>query len=68
MPDARRGEVPVAVVVRRADAQITADEVLALFDGRLANFKPPKDVLCLDALPRNAMGKVLKYELRERVG
>ena len=37
------------------------------FEGRLARFKHPKDVLFLDALPRNAMGKTQKHELRERV-
>jgi len=38
----------------------------ALFDGRLAAYKHPREVVVTDALPRNAMGKVLKYVLRER--
>ena len=42
-------------------------DVLALFAGRLAGFKHPKDVMFIEALPRNAMGKALKYELREMV-
>jgi acyl-CoA synthetase (AMP-forming)/AMP-acid ligase II len=41
--------------------------VLALYDGRLARYKHPHDVLFMDRLPRNVMGKVLKYELRDLV-
>ena len=65
--DSRWGEVPVAVVVPAAGAAIAAADFLARFDGRLARFKHPKDVLFVDALPRNAMGKTLKHELRETV-
>ena len=65
--DARWGEVPVAVVVPAPGAKLAASDFLARFDGRLARFKHPKDVLFLDALPRNAMGKTRKHELRERV-
>ena len=65
--DARWGEVPVAVVVPAPDARIAASEFLARFEGRLARFKHPKDVLFLDALPRNAMGKTRKHELRQMV-
>jgi fatty-acyl-CoA synthase len=63
-PDARWGEVPVACVVRRPGSALTREEVLALYPGRLARFKHPHDVVFLDRLPRNVMGKVLKYELR----
>jgi len=65
--DARWGEVPVAVIVPAPGARIAASEFLARFEGRIARFKHPKDVLFLDALPRNAMGKTRKHELRERV-
>ena len=64
-PDERWGEVPVAVVVKLPDSEITKAEVLDLFADRLARYKHPKDVLFTDALPRNAMGKVLKFEVRE---
>jgi fatty-acyl-CoA synthase len=66
--DEKWGEVPVAVVVKRAGAILTEAEVLALFAGRLARFKHPRGVVFTDALPRNAMGKVLRYQLRERYG
>ena len=65
--DARWGEVPVAVVVPAPGATLAATEFFARFEGRLARFKHPKDVLFVDALPKNAMGKTLKHELRERV-
>jgi fatty-acyl-CoA synthase len=63
----RWGEVPVAVVVRRVDAAIDRESVLALFEGRLARFKHPHDVVFAERLPRNAMGKVLRYRLREMI-
>lgn len=66
-PDDRWGEVPVAFVVLRQDATVTADELLDHCRDRLARFKVPKDIAFLDALPRNPSGKVLKRELR-RVG
>jgi fatty-acyl-CoA synthase len=60
-PDARWGMVPVAAVV--ADADVTREAVLQHFDGRLARFKHPRDVVFLPELPRNAMGKVQLDEL-----
>jgi fatty-acyl-CoA synthase len=63
--DAKWGEVPVAVIVRNPGAAVTAAEIKALFDGRLARFKHPHDVVFVNALPRNVMGKVLRYKLRE---
>jgi fatty-acyl-CoA synthase len=65
--DERWGEVPVAVVVPRQAGGIGRDAVLALFEGRLAAYKHPRDVIFTDALPRNAMGKILKYRLREQM-
>ena len=66
-PDPQWGEVPVAVVVRHPGTSLTADEAKALFQGRLARFKHPREVVFVDRLPRNAMGKVLRYRLREQV-
>jgi acyl-CoA synthetase (AMP-forming)/AMP-acid ligase II len=64
-PDERWGEVPVAHVALREGAAATSDELIEHCRGQLAKFKVPKDVLFLDALPRNPSGKVLKRELRE---
>jgi fatty-acyl-CoA synthase len=63
LPDARWGEVPVAVMVRSANAQgqsLTADVVLAHLQSRIARFKLPRRVVFLDALPKSALGKVQK--------
>ncbi|NIP15869.1 MAG: AMP-binding protein [Pseudomonadales bacterium] len=66
-PDERWGEVPVACVVLREGAEIGQAELIARFAGRLARYKHPREVLFLGALPRNAMGKVLKFRLREEI-
>jgi fatty-acyl-CoA synthase len=64
--DPKWGEAACACVVRRSD--IDEQGVLALFHDRLAKFKHPRRVVFLDALPRNAMGKVQKQELRKKLG
>ena len=61
------GEVALAVVVPDGEAP-SGDEVIAHCRAQLANFKVPKRVETIDALPRNAMGKVQKNLLRERFG
>lgn len=65
--DEKWGEVPVAVVVAAENADLTREAVLGLFDGELARFKHPRDVVFVESLPRNVMGKVLKFEIREMV-
>jgi fatty-acyl-CoA synthase len=67
-PDARWGEAVVAVVAPAPGATLTPERVLALFDDRLARFKHPKDVLVVEALPRTALGKVRKDDVRQLVG
>ena len=64
--DERWGEVPIAFVAIRADTPVTADELIEHCRGQLARFKVPKDVVFVDALPRNPSGKVLKRDLRAR--
>ena len=65
VPDERLGEVGQAFVVRRPDAVIDEASVIAHARKHLANFKTPRSVVFLDALPRNAGGKVVKPELRK---
>lgn len=67
VPHADFGEAVVAVVIR-ADAGLDEAGVLSALDGKLARFKRPKHVFFLDALPRNAMGKVRKNVLRDTFG
>jgi acyl-CoA synthetase (AMP-forming)/AMP-acid ligase II len=64
-PDERLGEVGVAFVVARPDVTMVTDELIDWSRERLANFKVPRRIVMLDALPQNATGKVLKYRLRE---
>jgi HIP---CoA ligase len=61
VPDERMGEVGKAYVV----GSVAAEDVIAFAKGRLANFKVPRHVELVDALPRNLSGKVLKNELRK---
>ncbi len=66
--DPKWGEAACACVVRRAGNDIQETEVLGLFRERLASFKHPRRVVFLDSLPKNAMGKVQKFELKRLVG
>jgi acyl-CoA synthetase (AMP-forming)/AMP-acid ligase II len=66
VPDARLGEVGYAYVVARPGQSVTADELIAWCRERMANYKVPRHVQVVDALPLNASGKVLKFELRDR--
>jgi HIP---CoA ligase len=66
VPDERMGEVGVAFVVARRDTAISPDDVIAFAREHLANYKVPRRVEIVDALPVNASGKVLKTVLRER--
>ncbi|NBP71746.1 MAG: long-chain fatty acid--CoA ligase, partial [Alphaproteobacteria bacterium] len=65
--DEKWGEVPVAVIVPVEGKSLSRDGVLSLFDGQLARYKHPRDVIFMETLPRNVMGKVLKFELRDMV-
>jgi fatty-acyl-CoA synthase len=65
--DDKWGEVAVAVVVAVQVEKLTRETVLGLFEGELARFKHPREVIFVDSLPRNVMGKVLKFELRDMV-
>jgi acyl-CoA synthetase (AMP-forming)/AMP-acid ligase II len=65
-PDERWGEVPIAFVVLRPGAAVTPQELTAHCGQQLARFKVPKDVVFVEALPRNPSGKILKRELRGR--
>ncbi|MCM3601686.1 long-chain fatty acid--CoA ligase [Robertmurraya korlensis] len=61
------GEVPKAFIVLKSDQSITEEDVILYCKGRLAKYKLPFEVEFLEALPRNASGKVLKNSLRQNV-
>ena len=65
--DPKWGEAACAVVVRRPGSEISEKDVLNLFKDRLAKYKHPRRILFVDALPKNAMGKVQKFELKKRI-
>jgi acyl-CoA synthetase (AMP-forming)/AMP-acid ligase II len=66
VPDHRLGEVGRAFVVPRAGAAIDPAGLIEWCRTEMANYKVPRSVEVVDALPLNASGKVLKYELRAR--
>jgi len=68
VPHADFGEAVVAAIVLAPGASITERAVIDHVKSRLANFKVPKRVVFLPELPRNAMGKVLKADLRAKYG
>jgi len=63
-PDERWGEVVVAVVVPKAATSLSREQVLKLFEGRIARYKHPKEVVFVGELPKTALGKVRKEEVR----
>ncbi|HEY0877444.1 MAG TPA: long-chain fatty acid--CoA ligase [Zeimonas sp.] len=66
-PDERWGECVVAVIVMHAGATLDAAGVLQLLEGRIARYKLPKEVFFVDELPRTALGKVRKDDVRRLV-
>jgi fatty-acyl-CoA synthase len=64
--DAKWGEAACACIVRK-EKDLHEKTVLKLFEGRLARYKHPRRIVFVDSLPRNAMGKVRKPELKRLV-
>ena len=66
VPDERMGEVGVAYTVPRPGRRAEAADIIAWARLEMANYKVPRRIEIVDALPLNASGKVIKYELRQR--
>ena len=64
-PDPRRGEQPIAFVSADEGARLEEKAIQQFVRRKLADYKVPRKVVVLPALPRNATGKVLKTRLRE---
>ena len=62
--DERMGEVGKAFVVPKSRANFDTDAFLSWCKQKMANYKVPREVKLVEALPRNAMGKVQKFLLR----
>jgi long-chain acyl-CoA synthetase len=67
VPDERLGERVVALVEAASGAALDADAVREHCAAELARYKVPEKVVVVDALPRNAMGKIVRTELRDLV-
>lgn len=67
MPDPRKGECPVAFVAAHPGQEVDEQELIQYLRQRVADYKVPKRVHLLPALPRNETGKILKTVLRTRL-
>jgi acyl-CoA synthetase (AMP-forming)/AMP-acid ligase II len=65
--DEKWGEVPVAFVALKSGANIGDLELIEFLRLRINKIKLPRQIIFIEALPRNAYGKVLKLELRDRL-
>jgi acyl-CoA synthetase (AMP-forming)/AMP-acid ligase II len=65
VPHPRWNERPIVLVVRRPEAEITREELLALYAQSVSKWQIPDDVIFVDDIPLGATGKIVKYGLRE---
>ena len=59
-------ERPLLVVVKKPGAEVTREELIAFYDGKIAKWWTPDDVVFVDAIPLGATGKMQKIKLREQ--
>jgi long-chain acyl-CoA synthetase len=64
-PDSRKGEQPVAFIAPNENAHVDNRALTQFLREKLADYKVPRQIVALPALPRNATGKILKTTLRE---
>jgi fatty-acyl-CoA synthase len=65
---AKWDERPLLIVVKKPGSEVTRDELIAFFEGRIAKWWTPDDVVFVDAIPLGATGKMLKNRLRDQYG
>jgi len=58
-------ERPLLIVVRKSGVTVTREELLAFYEGKVAKWSQPDDVVFVDSLPHTATGKLLKTKLRQ---
>ncbi|MFH1150001.1 MAG: long-chain-fatty-acid--CoA ligase [Actinomycetota bacterium] len=67
MPDPKWGEAVTAAVAFKEGMSATEEELIAFVKERIAGYKAPKRVIIMDAVPKTALGKVLRREVREHL-
>jgi fatty-acyl-CoA synthase len=67
MPHPKWDERPLLVVVKKPGAEVTRDELLAFFEGKISKWQVPDDVVFVDTIPLGATGKMQKMKLREEL-
>jgi len=65
LPHPKWSERPLLIVVRDPGSEISAEEVLAYLDGKIAKWWMPDDVQFVDEIPHTATGKIQKMDLRD---
>jgi acyl-CoA synthetase (AMP-forming)/AMP-acid ligase II len=65
---AKWDERPLLIVVRKPSAELTREELISFYEGRIAKWWTPDDVIFVDAIPLGATGKMLKNRLRDQYG
>jgi fatty-acyl-CoA synthase len=60
-------ERPIVVVVKKPGHEVTREALLAFYEGKIAKWQVPDDVLFLDSIPLGATGKMQKMKLREQL-
>jgi acyl-CoA synthetase (AMP-forming)/AMP-acid ligase II len=59
-------ERPLMIVVKKPDMEVSVDEILAFYDGKIPKWQTPDDVVFVDEIPHTATGKIYKLKLREQ--
>jgi fatty-acyl-CoA synthase len=65
VPHPKWDERPIIVVVKRSGTELTAADLIGFYEGKVAKWQTPDDVVFVDAIPIGATGKMLKSELRK---
>jgi fatty-acyl-CoA synthase len=66
IPHPKWDERPLLVVVKKPGADLTREELLAFYEGKVAKWQVPDDVAFVEAIPLGATGKMQKMKLREQ--
>jgi fatty-acyl-CoA synthase len=67
MPHPKWDERPIVVVACKPGQEVTREELLAFYEGKVAKWQTPDDVVFVDSIPLGATGKMLKTRLREQL-